>query len=84
LIGIEYLYSQTNKVLEDLYEDPDADNLEDAMLEDENESLDEGFEDTDPTLPPIPFTPTKVKLPAKKHAPKPALPIHDEDSIPSK
>jgi hypothetical protein len=69
-------------------EEPDDGEEKDVILEDENANLDEGFEELDPTLPPIPFTPVKA-TPAtpergRESQAKPLLPIHDEDSIPSK
>jgi hypothetical protein len=57
-IGMEYLYSQTGQVMQDVFSNPDC--MESAQYEmdgdsDQTDDEDEGFEEEvdDPTLPPV-------------------------------
>lgn len=84
-IGIEYLYSQTGKVLQDEEVDPEV--LDATNEQTDHAEEDEGFQDRqeDPTVPLV-LEETLAVEPARV-APelptyRPVLPIHEDETIP--
>jgi hypothetical protein len=92
-IGVEYLFSQTGKILQDLLSDPENESLaqfdqdrETADRDSDSEGDDEGFEDEeinvgDPTQPPVDADQFRRQEPSA--AGRPTTPTHDSDPTPT-
>ena len=84
LIGVEYLYQQTNRVLEDVSLDPDT--PDEAAAVDALENVDEGIEvdEDDPTIFPPDTPAARSGHPAGAPKSEPSGPDAPDQSAPPK
>ena len=84
LIGVEYLYQQTNRVLEDVSLDPDT--PDEAAAVDALENVDEGIEvdEDDPTVFPPDTPAARSGHPADAPKSEPSGPDAPDQSTPPK